>query len=114
MFPVLKKMKARNGDDLSGDQQQQLAIARALITRPKLRVLDEPIEGIQPNIISQIGEVIELLKQQGDTAIILVEQYFDFAFSLADRFYTSKRGWVTMAAEKSDVTRKDVLVNVTV
>ena len=95
-------------------QQQQLAIARALITRPKLLILDEPTEGIQPNIISQIGEVIELLKQQGDMAIILVEQYFDFAFNLADRFYTLKRGRVTMVAEKSEVTRKDVLANVTV
>mgnify|MGYP001157188159 FL=1 len=114
MFPVLKKMKARKGGDLSGGQQQQLAIARALITRPKLLILDEPTEGIQPNIISQIGEVIELLKQQGDMAIILVEQYFDFAFNLADRFYTLKRGRVTMAAEKSEVTRKDVLANVTV
>ena len=91
-----------------------MAIARALITRPKLRILDEPTEGIQPDIIRQIGEVIELLKQHGDMAIILVEQYFDFAFSLADRFYTSKRGLVTMAAEKSDVTHKDVLANVIV
>ena len=85
-----------------------------MITRPKLLILDEPTEGIQPNIISQIGEVIGLLKQQGDMAIILVEQYFDFAFNLADRFYTLKRGRVTMAAEKSEVTRKDVLANVTV
>lgn len=81
-------MKSRKGGDLSGGQQQQLAIARALITKLKVLILNEPTEGIQPNIIIQIGEIIDLLKRKGDMAIILVEQYFDFAFQLADHFYT--------------------------
>lgn len=106
LFPVLKKMTNRRGGDLSGGQQQQLAIARALITRPKLLLLDEPTEGIQPNIIQQIGEVIRYLKSQGDMAIILVEQYFDFAFDLADRFYAMKRGEVILSGPKGDVSKE--------
>ena len=86
MFSALKHLKARKGGDLSGGEQQQLAMARALITQPKELILDEPTEGVQPNIITQIAQVIAQLKSRGDMAIILVEQYFDFAFQLADQF----------------------------
>lgn len=106
LFPVLKEMKNRRGGDLSGGQQQQLAIARALVIRPKLLLLDEPTEGIQPNIIQQIGRVISFLKDQGALAILLVEQYFDFAFALADRLYVMNRGEITYSSEKS-ATNKD-------
>lgn len=114
LFPVLKEMIARRGGDLSGGQQQQLAIARALITRPKLLVLDEPTEGIQPNIIKQIGEVIKLLREQGDMAIVLVEQYFDFAYELADRFVVLRRGEVVLSGKKQEVTRDALLEGVSV
>lgn len=114
LFPVLKQMQHRRGGDLSGGQQQQLAIARALITKPKLLLLDEPTEGIQPNIIQQIGEVIKHLRQRGDMAIVLVEQYFDFAYELADRFTVLRRGEVILDGRKSDVTRDTVLAGVSV
>lgn len=114
MFPVLKQMQNRRGGDLSGGQQQQLAIARALITRPRLLLLDEPTEGIQPNIIQQIGEVIRHLRTTSGMAIILVEQYFDFAYDLADRFIVLRRGEVLINGTREDVTRDKLLQAVTV
>lgn len=114
LFPVLKQMQNRRGGDLSGGQQQQLAIARALITRPRLLLLDEPTEGIQPNIIQQIGQVIRHLRSQGTMAIVLVEQYFEFAYDLADRFVVLRRGEVLVAGGKSELSKADVLKGVSV
>jgi len=92
MFPVLKSMKGRRGGDLSGGQQQQLAIGRALAMKPKVLILDEPTEGIQPSIIKDIERVIRSLAQSGEMAILLVEQYYDFARSLADQYLVMERG----------------------
>lgn len=108
MFPVLREMENRRGGDLSGGQQQQLAIGRALVTGPKLLLMDEPTEGIQPNIIQLIGRVIAQLRDEGEMAIVLVEQYFDFAFDLADRFYVLKRGETVFSSPKADTTREQV------
>ena len=108
LFPILKEFLARRGGDLSGGQQQQLAIARAMLTKPKLLLLDEPTEGIQPNIIQQIGRVIEYLRDRGDMAIVLVEQYFEFAYGLADRFTVLKRGEVSMSGAKSELSKEDL------
>jgi len=94
LFPVLKQMLGRRGGDLSGGQQQQLAIARALASGPKLLILDEPTEGIQPSIIKDIGRVIRMLANRGDMAILLVEQYYDFAQELADSYVVMERGAV--------------------
>ncbi len=104
-FPILKEFLHRRGGDLSGGQQQQLAIARALIMRPKVLLLDEPTEGIQPNIIQQIGEVLAALKAKGDMAIVLVEQYFEFAWRLADRVHVFKRGSVSLSGEKAQIDK---------
>jgi urea transport system ATP-binding protein len=101
LFPVLKSMLGRRGGDLSGGQQQQLAIARALVMRPRLLVLDEPTEGIQPSIIKDIGRTITYLRQRGDMAILLVEQYFDFARELADRWYVMDRGEVVLSGDRA-------------
>ncbi|QDY69054.1 urea ABC transporter ATP-binding subunit UrtE [Qingshengfaniella alkalisoli] len=114
LFPVLAEMKSRRGGDLSGGQQQQLAIGRALVTKPKLLLLDEPTEGIQPNIIQQIGRVISYLRDQGKMAIILVEQYFDFAYELADSFYVLRRGEVTKSGTRAQLTRDELVEAVSV
>lgn len=92
LFPVLREMKHRRGGDLSGGQQQQLAIGRALASRPRLLILDEPTEGIQPSVIKEIGAVIKKLAARGDMAILLVEQFYDFAAELADQYLVMSRG----------------------
>uniref|UniRef100_UPI003F6B14B7 ATP-binding cassette domain-containing protein n=1 Tax=Celeribacter marinus TaxID=1397108 RepID=UPI003F6B14B7 len=107
LFPILKDFMHRRGGDLSGGQQQQLAIARALIIKPKLLLLDEPTEGIQPNIIQQISRVISLLRDRGDMAIVLVEQYFEFAYDLADQLVFMERGKVTSRHKKSEISKAD-------
>ncbi|HJN22727.1 MAG TPA: urea ABC transporter ATP-binding subunit UrtE [Rhodospirillales bacterium] len=108
LFPMLNDMLGRRGGDLSGGQQQQLAIARSLVTRPRLLVLDEPTEGIQPSIIKDIERVIRLLAERGDIAILLVEQYFEFARDLADAFAVMDRGEVVLSGAAQDMVEADV------
>jgi urea transport system ATP-binding protein len=114
LFPVLQDMLGRRGGDLSGGQQQQLAIGRALVTRPRLLVLDEPTEGIQPSIIKDIGRAISYLRDKGEMAILLVEQYFDFAYELADTMVVMDRGEVVVAGLKNDLDADDVQRRLTV
>lgn len=114
LFPILKEFLNRRGGDLSGGQQQQLAIARALIAKPKLLLLDEPTEGIQPNIIQQIGRVIEYLREKSEMAIILVEQYFDFAYGLGDQFYVLERGEVRLSGRRGELSRDRIFEAVSV
>jgi urea transport system ATP-binding protein len=109
LFPVLEDMQARRGGDLSGGQQQQLAIARALIMRPKVLLLDEPTEGIQPNVIQQIGDALITLRDQGDMAIVLVEQNADFAYRLADQVYVMERGRIKRSFEKASLSKEALL-----
>jgi len=108
LFPVLRDMLGRRGGDLSGGQQQQLAIARALLTKPKLLILDEPTEGIQPSIIRDIGRAISYLRQRGDLAILVVEQYFEWARDLADDYVVMDRGAVVLAGERKDMVESEV------
>jgi urea transport system ATP-binding protein len=108
LFPVLKTMLRRRGGDLSGGQQQQLAIGRALVTKPRLLVLDEPTEGIQPSIIKDIGRVIALLRSRGDMAILLVEQYFDFAKELAQTIAVMDRGDIVLSGPQEELDEADV------
>jgi urea transport system ATP-binding protein len=114
LFPVLKDMLRRRGGDLSGGQQQQLAIGRALVMRPRLLVLDEPTEGIQPSIIKEIGRAIAYLRDRGGMAILLVEQYFEFARDLADRFAVMDRGEIVIAGERSEMDEATVRRHLTV
>ncbi|MES3009194.1 MAG: urea ABC transporter ATP-binding subunit UrtE [Pseudomonadota bacterium] len=108
LFPVLKQMLHRRGGDLSGGQQQQLAIARALAAGPKLLILDEPTEGIQPSIIKDIGRVIRMLADRGDMAILLVEQYYDFAEELADQYLVMERGEFIARGPGSEMVDKGI------
>ncbi|SCK46144.1 urea transport system ATP-binding protein [Variovorax sp. HW608] len=108
LFPVLKQMLNRRGGDLSGGQQQQLAIARALAPKPKLLILDEPTEGIQPSIIKDIGRVIRMLADRGDMAIVLCEQYYDFAQELADDYLVMERGEVIARGLGKDMEAQGV------
>jgi urea transport system ATP-binding protein len=105
LFPVLKAMLGRRGGDLSGGQQQQLAIGRALATAPRLLILDEPTEGIQPSIIKEIERVIRSLAAGGETAILLVEQYYEFARSLADQYLVMQRGEIIARGGGADMER---------
>jgi urea transport system ATP-binding protein len=114
LFPVLKSMLNRRGGDLSGGQQQQLAIARALVMRPKLLLLDEPTEGIQPSIIKEIERVIALLRDRGTMAIVLVEQYFEFAKRLADNFILLDRGRVVVSGDQKALDTPEVRTHLTV
>lgn len=108
LFPVLRDMLRRRGGDLSGGQQQQLAIGRALVTRPRLLILDEPTEGIQPSIIKDIAAAIRSLRDKGDIAILLVEQFFDFAWDLADEIVVLDRGEVVVSGRRDDIDGADV------
>ena len=108
LFPVLRDMLTRRGGDLSGGQQQQLAIGRALVTRPRLLVLDEPTEGIQPSIIRDIGRAIVYLRHKGEMAIVVVEQYFEWARDIADDYAVMDRGAVVLAGQRRDMVESEV------
>ncbi len=114
LFPVLESMLDRRGGDLSGGQQQQLAIGRALVTRPRLLMLDEPTEGIQPSVIKDIGRAIAYLRDQGDMVILLVEQYLDFANELADAIHVMDRGEVVLAGPAKELDPDAIRKHLTV
>lgn len=114
LFPVLEQMKQRRGGDLSGGQQQQLAIGRALASRPRLLILDEPTEGIQPSVIKEIGTVIQRLAQRGDMAILLVEQFYDFAEALADHYLVMARGQIVQRGRGENMQAEGVRGLVTI
>ncbi len=114
LFPVLRDMLHRRGGDLSGGQQQQLAIGRALVMRPSLLILDEPTEGIQPSIIKDIHQVISILRGRGEMAIVLVEQYFEFAKNLADYYFVMDRGFVKVGGAIEDMDEEKVREYLTV
>ncbi|WP_407314806.1 urea ABC transporter ATP-binding subunit UrtE [Pseudomonas sp. nanlin1] len=114
LFPVLLQMKQRRGGDLSGGQQQQLAIGRALASRPRLLILDEPTEGIQPSVIKEIGAVIKQLAARGDMAILLVEQFYDFAAELADQYLVMSRGEIVQQGRGENMEAEGVRGLVTI
>ncbi|WP_339429728.1 urea ABC transporter ATP-binding subunit UrtE [Pseudomonas taetrolens] len=114
LFPVLLQMKHRRGGDLSGGQQQQLAIGRALASRPRLLILDEPTEGIQPSVIKEIGAVIKMLAARGDMAILLVEQFYDFAEELADQYLVMSRGEIVQQGRGENMQTEGVRGLVTI
>lgn len=108
LFPVLRDMLGRRGGDLSGGQQQQLAIGRAMVMRPRLLVLDEPTEGIQPSVIQDIGRAITYLRDKGDMAILLVEQYYEFARDLCDTFHVMDRGQIIKSGTRAEMVDDEV------
>lgn len=114
LFPVLYDMLDRMGGDLSGGQQQQLAIARALVAKPKLLILDEPTEGIQPNVIQAIADVITRLRKESSLSILMVEQYLEFALELSDHYYIMSRGSIVSEGKTEDLSQSDVQQHLTV
>ncbi|QDR81736.1 urea ABC transporter ATP-binding subunit UrtE [Sporomusa termitida] len=108
LFPVLKTMLARKGGDLSGGQQQQLAIARALVSKPKLLILDEPTEGIQPSVIKDIGSVIKQLRQEGNITILIVEQYLEFIMTVADYYYVMEKGQIVAEGLTKEINPEEI------
>ena len=108
LFPVLKDMRARRGGDLSGGQQQQLAIGRALMSEPQLLILDEPTEGIQPSIIQDIGRTLRQLVDESKMTVLLVEQYYDFARSIADRYWVMSRGEIVAGGDAHEMEANGV------